>query len=319
MKGEKLISTSIKQNLKERNRDLVQILRELNEECQNCAPLTPITCITRCKTWKLKNELRKLSTKMNSPKYMNNLLNVLKNETRLHILQKSARKTYSLNEIQKELRRGGYSHSRDTLNQEYLRPLVEVGVLAEGQDQYYATIFGNNITTILNDFPDFANVLPAHSECHEEKLLRYLLEGPKTFQGIDKLLTPAIASRILKRLKKENLITTPKEREYVFFFKTKRDPRKEILSLTEFNVYNSIPSKGFPVKKIAIKTNLSVRRVYKYLRGLKGKKLVFTRKSPRTYELTEKGNKLAIILKDLMNLVESTWDSSILISNNENS
>jgi len=314
-----VIITPIKSNLKERKRDLVQILKELNKGCQNCAPLSPLTCITRCKTWKLKNELRKLSTKMNDPKYMKNLFNVLKNETRLHILQKSARKRYSLNEIQQELRRGGYSHSRDTINHEYLEPLLEVGVLAEGQDEYYATIFGNKITNILNDFPDFVNVLPAHSECYEEKLLRYLLEGPKTFQEIEELLTPVIASRILNRLKKENLITTRKEREYVFFFRTKRDPTKETLSLTEFNVYNSIPSEGLPVKKIALETHLSIRRVYKYLRGLKGKKLVFTRKSPKTYELTEKGIKLALILKNLVNLVEKTWDSSILISNNMNS
>jgi len=141
------------------------MLKELNKECQNCAPLTPMKCITRCKTWKLKNELRKLSTKMNSPTYLRNLLNVLKNETRLHILQTSIRRRYSINQIQQELRNVGYSHSRDTINQEYLKPLLEVGLIAEVQDQYYATMLGNNITGILNKFPNFVSVLPAHSEC----------------------------------------------------------------------------------------------------------------------------------------------------------
>ena len=64
-----------------------------------------------------------------------------------------------------------------------------------------------------------------------------------------------------------------------------------------------------------MKAQLSVRRVYKYLRGLKGKKLVFTRKSPKTYELTGKGKKLAVILKDLTQLVDNTWNSSIKIIN----
>jgi predicted transcriptional regulator len=314
-----LARTVLKTEQTEQKNDLVKMLRELNKECQSCAPLTPVKCITRCKTWKLKNELRKLSKKMSNPDYLKDLLNVLKNETRLHILQTSVRRRYSLNKIQQELRKAGYSHSRDTINQEYLKPLLGVGLIAEIQDQYYATTLGNNITSILNDFPDFANVLPAHSECHEETLLRNLLEGSKTFQEIEKILTPSIASRILKRLKKEKLLVTPKEREYIFFFRTRRNPEKETLNLTELNVYNSIPSLGFPVKKIAMEAQLSIRRVYKYLRGLKGKKLVFTRKSPKTYELTDKGEKLALILEDLVEIVEKTWNSSIEIINGENS
>lgn len=304
--------------LKQKN-DLVLILKQLNKECQNCTPLTPIKCITRCKTWKLKNELRNLSTKMDDPEYVKRLLNVLKNETRVHILQSSTKRRYSLNQLQQELRKSGYSHSRETINQEYLKPLLGVGLIEEIFDQYYATILGNKVTNILNHFPNFANTLPSHSECYEETLLRALLEGPKTFQEIEKLLTSAIASRILKRLKKEELIFTSEDREYIFFFRTKRDPKKEVLSSTEFNVYNSIPNTGFPVKKIARKVKLSVRRVYKYLRGLKGKKLVFTRKTPKKYELTSRGKKLALLLKDLIDLVENTWDSSLEIVNNHKS
>lgn len=318
MKGEKLDKTTLKSELIEQKNDFVQMLRELNKDCQNCAPLSPINCVTRCKTWRLKNELRKLSDKMNNPEYLKNLLNVLKNETRLHILQTSVRRKHSLIQIQQELKKNGYLHSKDTINQEYLKPLLGVGLVAESQDLYYATNLGNNINTILNEFPEFVNVLPAHSECHEEKLLRELLNGSKTYQEIEDFLTPVIASRIVKRLKKEKLLNTPKERDYIFFFRTKRDPKKETLSLPEFNVYNSIPISGFPVRKIAIEAQLSVRRVYKYLRGLKGKKLVFTRKTPKNYILTEKGRRLAITLKNVMDIVEKTWDSSLEIVNGEN-
>lgn len=316
--GRKVARTILKSEQIEQKNDFVQMLKELNKECQNCAPISPIKCITRCKIWRLKNELRKLSTKMDNPEYLKNLLNVLKNETRLHILQTSIRRKYSLNQIQQELRKSGYSHSRDTINQEYLQPLLRVGLVAKTQDLYYATNLGNNINTILNDFPEFVSVLPAHSECHEEKLLQELLNGPKTFQEIEDFLSPAIASRIVKRLKKEELLNTPQERDYIFFFKTKRDPKKETLSLPEFSVYNSIPSLGFPVRKIAIEAQLSVRRVYKYLRGLKGKKLVFTRKTPKTYILTEKGKKLAKTLRNVIDLVDKTWDSSLEIIKYEN-
>jgi len=308
--------TILRSEKNDQKNELIQMLRELNRECQDCAPLTPIKCISRCKTWKLKNELRKLSEKMNDPKYMKNLFNVLKNETRLHILNTSIKRRHSLDQIQQELRKIGYYHSRETLNQEYLKPLLGVGLIDEIQDQYYATTLGNKIITILSEFPDFGNTLPAHSECYEEKLLRNLLEGPKTFHEIEKVVTPSIASRILKRLKKGKLVVTPEEREYIFFFRTKRDPKKEILNSKEQSVYQSIPSTGFPVKKIAKKAQLSVRRVYKYLRGLKGKKLIFTRKNLKTYKLTSKGEKLASILKNLTELVENTWNSSIEIVNN---
>jgi predicted transcriptional regulator len=62
-----------------------------------------------------------------------------------------------------------------------------------------------------------------------------------------------------------------------------------------------------------------MRRTYKYLRGLKGKKLVFTRKTPKAYGLTEKGESLATVLQDLQNLVEDVWNSSEQVFDNENS
>ena len=55
------------------------------------------------------------------------------------------------------------------------------------------------------------------------------------------------------------------------------------------------------------------------MRGLKGKKLVFTRKTPKAYGLTVKGKKLAALLQDLQNLVEETWNSSEQVVSNEKS
>ena len=62
-----------------------------------------------------------------------------------------------------------------------------------------------------------------------------------------------------------------------------------------------------------------MRRIYKYLRGLKGKKLVFTRKNPKSYALTCKGEKLASLLQDLQNLVEEVWNSSEQVVSSEKS
>lgn len=49
---------------------------------------------------------------------------------------------------------------------------------------------------------------------------------------------------------------------------------------------------------------------YRCLRRLKGKKLVFVRRTPKAYGLTCKGENLASVLQNLQQIVEDTWDSS---------
>ena len=107
---------------------------------------------------------------------------------------------------------------------------MAVGLATEAREEYYATNFGGRLTELLENFPEFAEMLPAHSECYEEILLQSLLSGPKTFEDIEALISPKIASRILKRLRSVGLIETPEERDYIFFFKSKRDPDKETFS-----------------------------------------------------------------------------------------
>ncbi len=291
-------------------RDLATMLKTLDAECRNCAPTSPLECINRCQAYKLKNELRKLRETMDHPNYIKELFNVLKNETRLHILQAIAEGRYSVSQLQQELKKTGHIHSQDTISEEYLQPLMAVGLANESREEYYATTFGGRLTEILGVFPEFADVLPAHSECYEETLLRALLAGPKTFEDIETVVSPKIASRILKRLKEVGLIETPEERDYIFFFKSKRDPNKETFTSTERKIYDSITAEGVSAGKLSRETGLSMRRTYKYLRGLKGKKLIFVRKTPKAYGLTCKGEQLASVLEGLHAVVEETWSSS---------
>jgi sugar-specific transcriptional regulator TrmB len=67
---------------------------------------------------------------------------------------------------------------------------------------------------------------------------------------------------------------------------------------------------GISAGKLANDTGLSVRRTYKCLRGMKGKKLIFIRRTPKVYALTCKGEKLASMLQELQQIVEDTWNSS---------
>lgn len=287
-------------------RGITEILHSLDQECKNCAPVSPLECISNCKVWKLRNEFRMLCETMGTPTFMKDLLNVLKNDTRITILQTINKGRCSMGKLQQELKRAGYLHSQETIAEEYLQPLLNVGLAAETNDQFYATTFGGRLTDLIENLPEFTDVLPSHSECYEENILTALLSGPKTFEDIRSFVPSKIVSRVLKRLKASGLISTPNERDYIFFFKSKRDPAKETLVATENRVYSNISDEGISAKRLSQKTGLSLRRTYKYLRGLKGKKLVFARKNPKTYTLTERGERLAWLLRELHKIVDET-------------
>jgi predicted transcriptional regulator len=294
----------------EKNSDFAAMLRILDEECQKCTPLTPLKCISRCKTWKLKNELRTLHKNIENPDFKRDLMNVLKNDARLHILMMTAKGHYSLPKLQQELRKRGHSLSQDNIVEEYLRPLLEVGLAAEAPDGYYTTTFGGRLAELIGDSANTLNFLPPRSECYEETVLKALLSGPKTFEDIMGLVPLRMISRILKRMKTVGLVETPRERAYIFFFRSIRDPAKEQFSSAQSMVYNDIPDDGISAQKLAEKTGFALRTIYKLLRGLKGKKLVFTRKTPKAYCLTAKGEKLASLLDALYILVQETLSSS---------
>ncbi len=302
----------------EKNRDFPAVLRILDEECRKCTPLTPLECISRCKVWKLKNELRRLHETLTNPAFMKDLMNVLKSDTRLRILMTIAKSHYSVPRLQQELRKAGHTYSQNTIVKEYLHPLVKVGLAVEAQDGYYATTFGGRLAELIEGSAHVINFLPTNSECHEETLLKALLSGPKTFEDINGVISRKLVSRILRRLKTVDMIETPRERDYIFFFKSKRDPAKETLSSTEIKIYHYVPDKGISAQKLAEKTGLTKRSTYKYLKGLKGKKLLFIRKTPKTYSLTAKGEKLALFLVKLYTLVEETlFFSEQLFKGNE--
>ena len=303
----------------EKNCDFAALLKILDENAAKCTPITPLECISRCKTWKLKNELRQLRKAMENPDFMKDLMNVLKNDARIHILLTIAKGHFLVPKLQQELRTAGYSLSQDIIVEEYLRPLLEVGLAIEDQEGYHVTTFGGRIAELFEGSADIANFLPANSECNEETVLKALLSGPKTCEDINLLVSQRNVSRILRRLKTVGLVETPKERDYVFFFRSKRDPATEKFSSIESNVYKGIPDEGISVQKLAAKTEFATRTIYRTLRALKGKKLVFTRKTPKAYCLTAKGEKLATLLNALYIMVEETQISSEQVfRNNEN-
>lgn len=281
---------------------LTDLLGMLEKTCENCNPLTPITCVTGCKAWKLKNQFRKLQEKTNDPKFFTKLLNTLKNKRRLQILELISKEHSSIMHIQQRLKKLGFNHSRQTIIEEYINPLTRAGLADQNQNLYYATVFGCKISDLVKDFHNLEDVLPSHSECYEETILEELMKGPKTYGDLRGIIPSESIARVLGRLQKAELAETSKEKDYVFFFTTKRSPEGSLLSPTEGRVHNNIPTDGISARKLAEKTGISLRRTYKYLRKLKGKKLVFTRKNPTSYRLTAKGAQVSAMLEAIDNL-----------------
>ena len=281
---------------------LADLLGAIQKSCQNCKSLTPITCISGCKTWKLKNQLRKLHEKTSNPDFMTNLLNTLKNKRRLQLLEIISKKYHSTAQLQQELQKLGFNHSQQTIIQEYVNPLIAVGLADEYQNLYYATLFGHKVSDLAKDFHDLEDTLSPHSECYEETALGTLAKGPRTYEELKQIIPGKSVARVISRLQKAALAETRTEKDYIFFFKTKRDPDGSRFSPTENRVYERIPKEGISARKLAREAGISLRRTYKYLRRLKGKKLVFTRKRPAYYTITARGLQIGTMLEDMRNL-----------------
>jgi DNA-binding HxlR family transcriptional regulator len=294
-----------------------ETLKSLDLQCRRCSPITPLECLTRCKVYRLKNELRVLRKSLDNPNAIKELFNVLKNKTSLHILKVLVNCSYPLSHLQLELRKAGIRQSPRAISQKFLQPLTSLGLVREAQGEYRLTLFGSRLTNLLGCFPDFASMLPNSSKCYEEIVLQHLLSGSKTFESIESVILLRNVSRTIKRLRSERLIKTSADREYVFFFKTKRDPNKETLTATERKIYDAVIYQGISAGKLSKQTRSPKRVTYRCIKHLKGKKLIFQRRTPKFYALTGKGRKLATTLHDLQQTVEDACVSFQQISQNK--
>jgi len=312
MNNENTTATTIQQT------SLPETMKKMEETCNNCKPLSMLTCVTDCRIWKLKNEARELHKGIQNPDFTTDLLNTVKNTRRLQILQIISKGQHSLDKLQQELKKLGHTHSQKTITEEYVTPLIETKLAHEAQGKYYATAFGSKLNEITKNAQDIGELLPPHSECYEEKTLITLLSQPRTYEQFNGSISTRSMARVLNRLQTAGLVETNKEKDHIFFFKTQRNPNKEKLSPTEKKVHESISEDGISARKLAQRAQISLRRTYKYLRRLKGKKLVFTREKPRTYALTIKGLQMAMTLQKIHDLItEAQLAAAQLIKHEE--
>jgi predicted transcriptional regulator len=310
--GEHEMETNKKRSRRVKEKTQLElVLERVNAQCRSCRPPTPLDCIGSCHVWRLRNELKQLRGIITREDYQNTLLNTLKNERRLKILKLLSKNAFSIPHLQKELKDSGFSHSQETILSEYIEPLMTTGLVTENSGHFKATTYGFEVNQLFAGFQGIACVLPPHSECYEEKVIEALFDEPKTYEELKLLVPSESLKRVMARLLETNLVTKNGENNYIYYFKTKRPMGMETLSSTERRVYESIHDGGVTGEKLAEKTGITLRRTYKYIRKLKGKKLVFKRKHPKTFGLTEEGVQVAVFLGKLCAVLKEFAEVSV--------
>jgi predicted transcriptional regulator len=273
---------------------LEQTLQVMEERCKNCNTISPVLCMEQCDTWKVKKELRETNKILSENDHRLRLLNALKNKRRLTMLDILLERPLTLDQLQRKLKEHRYQHSQKTIR-DYLQPLIEAGLIEEHDRRFGATLYGRKIEEAVVEH-GFTGQLPSHSGGREERILRSLLEGPRIRKELLEVASTSM-SRILKRLQKLNLIVNDSPSDRVFYFRTKRASTLERLTPTQKRICEAIPQAGISARALSEVVGINLRRVYKYLRNLRGKKLVFRRNVPASYQLTEKGKTVAQFLE----------------------
>jgi coproporphyrinogen III oxidase-like Fe-S oxidoreductase len=131
----------------------------------------------QCDTWKVKKEIREVNKILSESNHGLRLLNALKNNRRLIMLNILMERSLSLDDLQKKLKEHGYQHSQKTII-DYLQPLTRAGLVEEDDKRFRLTLYGRRISEAVAKH-GFSGHLPVHSGGYEEKILRSLLEGPR--------------------------------------------------------------------------------------------------------------------------------------------
>ena len=228
------------------------------------------------------------------------LLNAIKNQRRIKILQILSTQPQDLEEMQVSLKGEGCYHSLNTVAK-YIEPLIETGLVRTASSRYTLTSLGKQIQGILSGY-EFEAFSP-HSNCYEELCVQALRSGRKTYQELTVIVEPSTLQRVLKRLEKAELIARNHSPDHVFF-STIHGRTDDKLSPTERRILNVIKrnhGSGVPARELSKLVGINLRRTYKYLSRLKRKKRITQWRKPVTYELTKKGESVARCLEEIAN------------------
>jgi DNA-binding HxlR family transcriptional regulator len=226
-------------------KNLVEALTKAQNYCRDCKVSSPVVCMERCDVWRVKHEIHETERIISQTNHARQLSNALKNRRRLKILEALYQCPSSLRELQRALRESGFSHSRRTISQAYLKSMLRVGLIKEEGGGFKATFYGRKVHELLAGLGSL-NLLPLHSCCYEETVLKELTK-PRTFNELATRVPKKSLSRILMRLRAKGLLVKSVRSDFVYYHRAKGKPKAK-LSPTERRVFDAIPQEGIPAR-----------------------------------------------------------------------
>lgn len=307
------LDVSFNQTLKKMGQasNLTDALSTVENYCKNCKTASPMVCVERCEVWQVKHEIQEIRRVTSEKTHLRKLFNALKNKRRLKILKALCEHAQNVEELQKHLHQNGFHHSHETVVEAYLKPLISVGLVRMEGVRFKVTFYGRMVQNLLSQ-QAFSDLLPVHSCCYEETVLKEL-NTPKTFNELATHVPPKSLSRILMRLRAKKLLIGKAHSHYVSYHKAENTLRMQQLSPTEKRVLDAIPQAGITIRSLSAIVGINIRRTFKYLRRLREKNLVFALRAKRTYELTVEGREIMRVLEEIERLASSSMNVLVLM------
>ncbi|MCK5630962.1 hypothetical protein KAH85_00215 [Candidatus Bathyarchaeota archaeon] len=282
---------------------LQQTLHTMEERCKTCNAASPLICVEQCGTWRVKRELRDIHSGLRKKGHEETLLNALKNRRRFATLRFLRKRAMTITQLQKELKSIGFHHSREVISQ-YLKPLLITRLVREDENRFELTLYGRKIIDAVKKF-SIQGRLPISSVSYDEKVIRYLLNDPASRNELLTIIPSNSLARTLKRLLEHGILKRSSPPYRVFYFRTKRSLSLEILTPTQMRICDSIPVDGISASGLSKSAGINLRRIYKHLRTLRGKKLVFRRSFILKYALTPEGQQIGSFLGEISSISRS--------------
>ncbi|MDQ1280980.1 MAG: Helix-turn-helix transcriptional regulator [Thermoproteota archaeon] len=300
MKNKKTLISRIEKELQE-GENLEDIGAEIEEYCNQCNPTNPMTCVESCEIWRLKGKYQGCIGKSWKQSDPQNMINNLKNDKRVKILEVLSTGAYSIEDLQQELREKGYRQSRSMI-QRYVEPLVKLNLVREENDYYRLAEEGEKAYSVWakSGFQE----LSANSRGYEEAILRMLVRKNRTHEDLTQAVPRRVLPRILSRLQAKELVVRSSPSGRVFFFAAKRRPTRR-LSPTESKIFYALPKTGISAGELSKKIGINVRGTYRYLRRLRFKRHALKKNVDATFAITQKGTQLAEALDVVTNIIQN--------------
>ena len=129
--------------------ELVGTIEKIDETCSRCKPLSMVSCVTNCKVWRLKNELRELHKRTQEKDFTTSLLNTIKSRRRQQILDLVCKGHHLISRLQDELNEFYDKIKTDSIDGENRSIIVYMP-----ESQFYI-----NDDIIMDELGDISNII----------------------------------------------------------------------------------------------------------------------------------------------------------------